>query len=432
MISAFFHKIWAYTLMLVCQLSSQGCAYGAVAVEAPIDAPIDTLTQLNIKLPAGFKISIFSQLFKKVNGENIAQSRMMAFDSQGRLYVALASTNQIAMLPDANKDGLAETPVIIANQLNAPNSIAFVDDNTMLIGNQDGVVTIRQVNGKWSAPTPFISNLPSGNHTYKTVKIGPDGFLYVNVGSSCNVCNEPDPLRATILRYTLEGKPTGSQIQDTLGASSPIWVKGLRNSQGFAWRPSGAMFATNDGADDRSSTKNGKVNDNIPPEHLNRIEAGKHYGWPYCWGNPSDLITPANLHTMVKDPNFLADSVDFCRTSTPPAITFTSHSTPIGITFLDKTNFPAEYKNDAIVALHGSWNRKALSGYKLVRVKFNGDNPIEVLDFATGWLNIDSTGPNEAQSQAWGRPVDVIAGPDGALYVSDDRAAVIYRISYQQ
>jgi glucose/arabinose dehydrogenase len=191
---------------------------------------------------------------------------------------------------------------------------------------------------------------------------------------------------------------------------------GLRNSQGFAWHPkTGSMFATNNGADMRSDKKNGKVNDEFPPEHFNRIEPGKHYGWPHCWGNPNDL------KNMIQDPNFVGAD-NFCKTSTPPAIIFTSHSTPIGVTFLDKTNFPAEYKNDAIVALHGSWNRAQLSGYKLVRVKFNGDTPVKVVDFATGWLN---------NNKAWGRPVDVIVGLDGALYVSDDRADVIYRISYK-
>jgi glucose/arabinose dehydrogenase len=408
MISAFLHKIWAYTLMLVCQLSGHACAYGAVAVDAP--------TQLTIKLPAGFQINVFSHL-----GEKLGQPRMMAFDSQGRLYVALANTNKIVMLPDANKDGLAEASVIIANNLNAPNSIAFIDDNTMLIGNQDGVVKIKQEASKWSAPKPFINNLPYGHHTFKTVKIGPDGFIYVNVGSSCNVCNEADPLRATILRYTLEGKPAGSMQLNGKSVGNPTWAYGLRNSQGFAWQPkTGAMFATNNGSDMRSDEKNGKVNDELPPEHLNRIEAGKHFGWPYCWGDTKG--------GLVEDPNFLAPNVGFCKTATPPAITFDSHSTPIGITFLNQTNFPAEYKNDVIVALHGSWNRKVPSGYKLVRVKFNGDKPAEVLDFATGWLNINETGQNEA----WGRPVDVITGADGALYVSDDRAAVIYRISYKQ
>ena len=407
MISTFLQKIWAYALMIVCQLSGHACAYGAVAIAPP--------TQLNIKLPAGFQINVFSHISEALGSESPAQPRMMAFDSQGRLYVALASSNSVAMLPDANKDGVAEAPIIIASHLNAPNSIAFIDDNAMLIANQDGVVTIHQENGQWSAPTPFISHLPVGHHTFKTIKLGADNHLYINVGSSCNVCVEEDPLRATILRYSLDGKPAGSLA--TLGrhAANPIWASGLRNSQGFAWQPkTGAMFATNEGADDRSNTKNGQVNDDIPPEHLNRIEPGKHYGWPYCWGD------------HFQDPNFVGAD-NFCKSMAAPAITFTSHSTPIGITFLDKTNFPAEYKNDAIVALHGSWNRRNPSGYKLVRVKFNAEKPVEVLDFATGWLNIDNNG----QSEAWGRPVDVITGPDGALYVSDDRAATIYRISYK-
>ena len=429
--------------MMVCEFSGHACAYGAVAVEAPFNAPfiepyilpINSPIQPNIKLPAGFKISVFSQL-KKADGENLggesqAQPRMMAFDSQGRLYVALASTNQVAMLPDANKDGLAEAPVIVASQLNAPNSIAFVNDKTMLIGNQDSIVAIREINGKWAAPTPFISNLPFGHHTAKTIKVGPDGFIYINVGSSCNVCNEANPMRATILRYTQDGKPAGSPVTLDKLAANPIWARGLRNSQGFAWQPkTGAFFATNEGSDNRSSSKNGKVNDDIPPEHLNKIEPGKNYGWPYCWSDVNNIKRDGK-NVMVDDQNFLAETADFCKSAAPPAITFTSHSTPIGITFLDKTNFPAEYKNDAIVALHGSWNRQAPSGYKLVRVKFNGDNPTEVSDFATGWLKINNASDNQAQNQYWGRPVDVITGPDGALYVSDDFAAAIYRISYQ-
>ena len=408
------HKIWVYCLVAICQLSGYACAYGAAAV-----AP---QSQLAIKLPAGFQINIFSQLTEK-----LGQPRMMAFDSQGRLFVALSDTNKVVMLPDANKDGLAETPIIIASNLNAPNSIAFIDDNTLLIANQDGVVKLVKDGSTWSTPKAFISNLPSDGHTLKTVKIGPDGFLYVNVGSSCNVCVESEPLRATILRYTLQGKPAGSLVTLSKHAASPIWARGLRNSQGFSWQPNtGTMFASNEGADNRAKHKKGVVVDDIPPEHLNRIEAGKHYGWPYCWGDPS------NLNTMIEDQNFLAPNVDFCKSTTPPAITFDSHSTPIGITFLDKTNFPAEYKNDLIVALHGSWNRKNPSGYKLVRVKFNAEKPVQVVDFATGWLNINSTVQNQVQAQAWGRPVDVIAGPDGALYVSDDRAALIYRISYKQ
>jgi glucose/arabinose dehydrogenase len=263
---------------------------------------------------------------------------------------------------------------------------------------------------------PFISNLPSGHHTLKNIKLSPDGYLYINIGSSCNVCIEADPARATIMRYTIEGKPAGALL--TLGRhqQSAIWARGLRNSQGFAWQPlTGAMYATNNGSDMRSDTKGGAVNDDIPPEHFNKIEAGKHYGWPHCWG------VPGNLTTQLEDPNFATEK-DFCKTTQAPEITFTAHSTPIGITFLDKTNWPADYKQDAIVALHGSWNRKQPSGYKLVRVKFKNNQASEVEDFATGWLQGDN---------AWGRPVDVAVGTDHALYVSDDKAGLIYRITYQ-
>ena len=359
-----------------------------------------------IHLPAGFKLNIFAKL--KPGGNDFFRGpRVMTFDAQGNLYVSTGLQNQVWMLPDANHDGVADNNILISDQLNAPQGLAFVNGK-LLIANQDGVVQLEQVNGKTTIKH-FISNLSSGGHTLKNIKLGPDGYLYLNVGSSCNVCTETDPLRATILRYTTDGKPAGALFTFGRHAPSPIYAYGLRNSQGFAWQPeTNAMYATNEGADMRSDTKNGKVNDLIPPEHLNVIEAGKHYGWPHCWGN------------QATDANFAGDN-DFCKTTQAPVINFDSHSTPIGISFLDKTNFPNEYKHDAIVALHGSWNRTEPSGYKLVRVKFKNNQAIAIEDFATSWLK---------KNEAWGRPVDVIVAPDGALFVSDDRAGLIYRITY--
>lgn len=398
-------KLSALLIIGICIIPAMSCAKEAEVVKPP--------TTLNLNLPTGFEATVFA----KLQGANewLKGPRMMVFDKNGHLFVSSGKDNQVIMLTDKNKDGVAEAPTVVSKDLNVPHGLAFVGDD-LLVANENGVVKLTQKNGNWAAPVPFINKLPSGGHTFKTIKVGPDNFLYLNVGSSCNVCVEEDPLRATILRYTLEGKPAGDL--KTLGRhdSSPVWATGLRNSQGFAWQAkTGAMFATNNGADMRSDKKNGKVNDDVPPEHFNQIEPGKHYGWPYCWGNAKDS------KGMFADPNFPIND-NFCETATPPAITFISHSTPIGVTFLDKTNFPDEYKNDAIVALHGSWNREQLSGYKLVRVRFINEKPVEVLDFATGWLNNNS---------AWGRPVDVITGPDGALYVSDDRAGYIYRIHYK-
>jgi len=378
---------------------------------SPVKAEADSASLL--KLPPGFKAQVFAKL-DSAGQDFFRGPRMMAFDSEGNLYVSLGRDNKVIMLPDSNQDGIADGITLVADHLNAPNGLAF-SHGDLLVANQDGVVKLEKTNGRWPAAkiTPIISGLATGGHTLKTIKIGPDGYLYINVGSSCNVCTETDPLRATILRYTVDGKPAGALTALGWHAPTAVWATGLRNSQGFAWHPkTGAMFATNDGADNRSDIKGGVANDEVPPEHLNRIESGKNYGWPYCWGN------------HVADPSFSAAD-DYCATTQSPEITFVSHSTPIGITFLSQAKFPLSYKNDAIVALHGSWNRKDLSGYKLVRVKFddaaNPDKPSEVVDFATGWLNNNS---------AWGRPVDVVIGLDGALYVSDDRAGLIYRISY--
>ena len=368
----------------------------------------------DIQLPAGFKIEVFADINTK-NGEQLSGPRMMAFDAKGNLYVSVVASHRVVMLPDHNRDGVADEIVTVAHDLNAPQGIAFVGD-TLLIANQDGVVKVNQTQGSWTKPQAFISNLPTGGHTLKNVKLGPDGFLYINVGSSCNVCLENEPMRATILRYTIEGKPAGALV--TLGRhqQSAIFARGLRNSQGFAWHPvTGAMYATNNGADNRSNTLGGAVNDEVPPEHLNKIEAGKHYGWPHCWGGSKEI------GTQIEDPNFKG-SVGFCETTQAPVVSFKSHTTPIGISFLDKTNWPSAYRADAIVALHGSWNRKQPAGYQLMRVKFKANEPTEVEDFATGWLK---------NQQAWGRPVDVAVGTDGALYVSDDKANIIYRVSYK-
>lgn len=397
MLEVMLYKIKSYFLLAMCSvMPSVGCATSSEAPE-----------QLNLHLPTGFQATIYARLD--------VLPRMMAFDAEGNLFVSSAKSNQVLMVPDINKDGVAESPVLVSSAFDRPNGLVFVGDN-LLVANQNEIVKLTKKNKQWSAPKPLIRHLATGGHSAKTIKVGPDNHLYINVGSSCNVCNESEPTRASILRYTIEGKPAGAIPVVGRHALPPIWASGLRNSQGFAWHPTTKeMFATNNGADMRSETKGGKVNDALPPEHINLIKRGNHYGWPHCWADIK------HLSKMFTDPNFPGEK-GFCSTTTSPAITLKSHSTPIGITFLDKSHFPNEFKQDAIVSLHGSWNREELSGYQLVRIKFTDGQPTEVIDFATGWLN---------NNRAWGRPVDAIVGPDGALYVTDDRSGYIVRISYQ-
>lgn len=376
---------------------------------APVAAVPDN-PAASLRVPEGFALQVFARL-DAAGGDYFRGPRFMTFGPDGHLYLSLGRGNRVVMLPDRNHDGRADEVVTVADRLNAPQGLAFVDGK-LFVANQDGVVRLEQEKGRWPASgiTPVVRGLPAGGHTLKSLKLGPDGHLYLNVGSSCNVCVESDPLRATLLRYTKDGQPAGAVTALGRHAGSPVWAEGLRNSQGWDWHPrSGVLFATNNGADMRSERKGGSARDDLPPEHLNRLEPGSHYGWPHCWGA---------RHT---DPNFPGPD-GFCRNMTPPALTLPAHSTPLGISFLGRAAVPPEYREDALVALHGSWNRQEPSGYKVVRVHFQQGAPVEVSDFITGWLSPQG---------AWGRPVDIVAGPDGAIYVSDDRAGMIYRISHR-
>ncbi len=391
-------------------------AHPAGADMAPV-LPIPDHPARHLRVPEDFSVSVFARL-PAGGGDMFRGPRFMAFGPDGHLYLSLGFDGKVVMLPDRNRDGKADEVVTVADRLDAPQGLAFVDGK-LFVANQDGVVRLEPRDGQWPAEriVPVISGLAAGGHTMKSLKFGPDGHLYLNVGSSCNVCVESEPLRATLLRYRPDGKPAGTLTAVGRHASSPVWAEGLRNAQGFAWHPrTGSLFATNNGADMRSGSKGGAVDDDLPPEHLNRIEAGKHYGWPHCWGD------------RVTDPNF-PGPVGFCDRVTPPALTLPPHSTPIGMTFLDKSGFLADWRQDALVALHGSWNRETPSGYKVIRVHFKDGQPVGVSDFMTGWYENDWL---QDRPGAWGRPVDVTVGPDGAVYVSDDRAGMIYRVAYRK
>lgn len=384
----------------LCGIPQIGCANTAEYLQPPQD--------INLLVPENYLIKIYSKLPAEPNSF-ISGPRMMAEDTEGNLYVTTGKLNKVFKIKDTNQDGFGDSVKIFKDHLNIPNGIA-IHKNYIFIANQNNILKINLKDP--NSEEVIIDNLPTGHHTTKTIKIGPDENIYLNIGSSCNVCIENDPSRATILKYDLDGTPKGSL--ETLGRHklNSIFATGLRNSQGFAWHPITLdMYATNNGSDSRAKLKGGKIDDNLPPEHLNIIKAGKNYGWPYCWGDKEE------------DPNF-SGSEKFCNNMETPSLLLPAHSTPIGISFLDKTKFEKKFRKNALVALHGSWNRKEHSGYKIIMVEFDNMNkPIGYSDFITGWLK---------NGASWGRPVDIIQSNDGGIYISDDRSGYIYKVVYKQ
>jgi glucose/arabinose dehydrogenase len=337
-----------------------------------------------IDLPPGFGISMFTAALN--------DPRMMALGPEGDLYVAERGAGRVVRLPDRDADGVADGVEVVADDLNAPSSIAFYEDGSLYVGETTRVLRLSapDKDGVFQEREVVVDGLPSGGHNTRTVLFSSDwSALFVSVGSSCNACIEEDERRATIVRY----EPDGS--------GEEVFARGLRNAVGITFRP---------GTDELWATCNGRdwLGDDLPPETVYVVQEGDDAGWPYCHSG------------RITDPDF--GTGDSCDGILAPVVEMQAHSAPLGLTFYTGQQFPEEYRGDLFVAFHGSWNRTVPTGYKVVRIPIHGGSLGPVKDFATGWLRENGS--------HWGRPVDVLTGSDGSLFVSDDSAGVIYRIFY--
>ncbi|MBI1911365.1 MAG: sorbosone dehydrogenase family protein [Deltaproteobacteria bacterium] len=335
-------------------------------------------TERTLTAPKGFRISVFAA--------GLGNVRFMAVDSEGFIYASVPDEGKVLVLPDKDKDGVADSVIIFAKGLSRPHGLAF-RGRDLIVAETNKLTLLRDDNGDLKAEVKKVitEEIPGGGgHWTRTVVIGPDKKLYVSAGSSCNACIESDQRRAAILRF-----PEGD-----------IFAKGLRNSVGIAFHPdSGELWTVDNGRD--------MLGDEIPPEELNKVLEGGDYGWPYCYGD------------RVPDPEF--GSPERCKETLAPVIKMQAHSAPLGMAFGYGLDFPQEYKKMLYVAFHGSWNRTIPTGYKLVGIPFKNGKPSgEVVDIITGWMK---------DGDVWGRPVAPLVGKDGALYLSDDSAGAIYKIS---
>lgn len=342
--------------------------------------PID-----QIKLPPGFSISVLS--------DTVPSARAMALSPKGVLYAGSLDGHVYAL---ELKNGRVVAKHVIASGLEEPAGVTL-RDGALYVSAISRILRFDAIDEHLDAPPkPVVitDKLPSDRqHGWKFIAFGPDGKLYVPTGAPCNIC-EPDRNRYALIARM---NPDGSHYE--------VFARGIRNTVGFDWNPqTKELWFTDNGRD--------MLGDDVPDDELNRApKAGMDFGYPYCHAGD------------IPDPQYGAGHP--CSNFTPPVAKLGAHVAAIGMRFYTGAMFPAEYKNNVFIAEHGSWNRSAKVGYRVVRVILGTDGAKPRMEpFAQGWL-----GKND---EVWGRPADVLPMPDGSLLVSDDYAGAIYRITYTQ
>jgi len=349
--------------------------------------PSSPFSITNIHLPPGFQISVYAQGLKA--------PRFMTIGPKGALLVTNREDNSIVAYPSGASAKEGGTPIVIAKDLNDPTSLV-VHDGYLYVGERSSIARMTLSDDLKAGPIErIIKDLPVGGHNTRTVLIGPDNHIYVSVGSSCNVCTEQDPRRAAVWIYNLDG------------SQGHLFSKGLRNAVGMAVNPwTQRIWVDVNGRD--------LMGDDIPPETVYELIDQGDYGWPRC--HAGDM----------PDPEF-GQAPDACLGVQAPLVKMQAHSAPLGLDFypMQANQFPAQYRDSLYVAFHGSWNRTAPTGYKVIRIPLqNGKVAGPPEDFITGWLDKNNT--------VSGRPVGITFAPDGTLFVSDDSNGNIYHIWYKQ
>ncbi|MDX5346883.1 MAG: PQQ-dependent sugar dehydrogenase [Hymenobacteraceae bacterium] len=340
-----------------------------------------------LKLPEGFTISKYA--------ENLGKPRMIAISDAGNVYVTRREKDDVVLLKDNNNDGKSDETKPVATLKNV-HGIAINQGKMYLATVKEVYVADINSDGTLGEPKVIMNDLPDGGqHPNRTLGFGPDGQLYISVGSTCNACDEPNPENATIL------------VAQPDGSGRRIFAKGLRNTLGFDWHPeTREMYGMDHGID--------WLGDNEPHEELNKLEDGADYGWPYIYDegkhNPGDQ--PKNM-----------TYAQYAAKTKKPVLLLEPHSAALDFKFYTGAQFPREYLNNAFVALHGSWNRAEPSGYKIVRIRFENGKPMRAEDFVTGFLI------NNNQNHI-GRPVGIAQHNDGSLFFTDDANGIVYRVTY--
>lgn len=337
-----------------------------------------------LRLPLGFSIEVLVA--------DVPDARSMALGDQGTLFVGTRRNGNVYAI--RNVFGNQPEVLTIAAGRRTPNGVAF-HDGDLYLAEVGRISRFSDIEGRLRDPGDpeiVVDDLPPAKlHSWHYIGFGPDDRLYVAIGAPCNVCDEPD--YGLILRMN----PDGSERE--------VFARGVRNSVGFTWHPDSQEFWFTDNGRDM-------MGDDLPPGELNRAgEPGLHFGFPFCHGG------------TIPDPDPELASLGACVDAESPVQPLGPHVAPLGIRFYTGDAFPDEYRNQVLIAEHGSWNRSKKIGYRVSLVRLQNGRPISYEPFVEGWLD---------DEEVSGRPVDLLIAPDGAVLLSDDMNGVIYRISYSE
>ena len=346
--------------------------------------------------PAGFVVDLY------VSG--LTAPRVARVAPNGDVFVAESGAGLVRVLRPSDDGGPPARKAVFAEGLERPFGVAFYPsgDNPrwVYVATTGAIVRFPYRNGDLTpegAPEVVVPNLPAGgSHWTRDIVFSPDDkTMFVSVGSATNDAEgagAPDGERdrADVLAFDPEGR------------NKRVFASGVRNCSGLTIEPaSGALWCV---VNERDG-----LGDNLPPDYATRVGEGAFYGWPWYYIGDH------------QDPRHRGERRDLATRATVPDVLFQAHSAPLGIVFYQGAQFPAEYRGDAFVAFHGSWNRSKLTGYKVVRVILKDGKPTGVYeDFLTGFVAGDG--------RVWGRPVDVAVMKDGALLVTDDAGGAIWRV----
>jgi glucose/arabinose dehydrogenase len=353
---------------------------------SPLVTATEKLPLDKIKLPAGFKAELWSS--------GHPGGRTMVMGDKGTMFMGTRVIGRVYAISE--KDG-KRTPKVLLQGLTQPNGLAF-HDGSLYVFAINKVYRYDKIEDNLDNPPQPVEltanyNLPDTiHHNWKYVAIGPDGKMYVQVGSNCNICEVNPGVHGQIRRYNLDG--TGMEIV----------ARGVRNTVGFDWHPETKELWFNDNGRDWAGNAG-------PEDELNRIpkdQEGANFGFPYCHAN--GIPDPD-----IKRPNPCAGVV-------LPAALIGPHAAGLGLHFYTGSMFPAEYKNVAFIARHGSWNREQKFGYDVAIARTNGDKAT-IEPFLTGLLD-------QQKNEFYGRPSYIFQMKDGSLLVSDETSGATYRISY--